>query len=163
VSTARTKTPAARNTRLASFPETDLWNWPLLDGGWRAWLVVGGTLGLGLWAWRLSESVAMAVLACLALMLAMLPFWLPTRYHLRGRGIVVSGLGRRRLIPWDAIEDYRVRRRGIVIVLRSRNVCFDGFGAKYIDGRGRRDELVAVIDFYRQAATGPTSTPAGAA
>jgi hypothetical protein len=39
VSTARTKTLAARNTRLEPFPETDLWNWPLVDGGRRDELV----------------------------------------------------------------------------------------------------------------------------
>ena len=157
MSTAPSTQPAARIFAVQSFPELDLWNWPLIDGGWRAAPIVVGTAAVAAFAWQMADSLAMGLLTAVVLMLAMWRFWLPVRYHVRGRGIIENCLGRQRLIPWRAIAQCRLRKRGVVLLFRNQDLLFDGFGAKYIDGRDQRDRLIEVINFYQQP--DPTASP----
>jgi hypothetical protein len=163
MSTSRSTQLAGRAYAVATLPELDIWNWPLVDGGWRSWLVVLGTLSAGAVAWRISSSPLMGLLSSVVLMLSMWRFWLPVRYHIHGRGIIENCLGRRRLIPWRSIEQCRLRKHGVVIRLDPKQLWFDGFGATYIQGRDQQESLAAVIHFYRKTdpnhAVDPTNVP----
>ena len=157
MSTAPSTQPAARVYAVQSLPELDLWNWPLIDSGWRAVPIVVGTAAVAVVAGKTSHSLAMGLLTGVVLMMAMWRFWLPIRYYVRGRGIIENCLGRRRLIPWRAIAECRLRKRGVVLLFRNEDLLFDGCGAKFIDGRDQRDRLVEVINFYRQPDSTSTS------
>jgi hypothetical protein len=144
----------------ATLPELDLWNWPLVHGGWRSWLIVAGTLAVGAAAGWVSASPLMGLLSTVAVMLSMWRFWLPVRYYIRGRGIVEEYLGRRHLIAWRSIKHCRLRKQGVVILFDDKQLLMDAFGAKYIEGRDQQEQLAAVINFYRQSDSNDTLDPA---
>ena len=148
MSTAPSSPHSSGRYSVGSLPEFDVRNWPLIDGGWRSVLVVVATVMVGFLSSRISGSRPMGLLASLALMLAMWPFWLPVRHSIRGRGIVVNCLGYRRMIPWRLVKRWRLRKRGVVLLFHDKDLFFDGFRSKYIDGRGRRDELIETVQFY---------------
>jgi hypothetical protein len=151
MSTTRSTSASGRIPSPGAFPELNLRNWPLGQNGWRSWLVVVGTAGMGLVAAGVSGSVAMGILSSGVLMLSMWRFWIPVRYYIRSRGIVEQSLGRRRLIPWHAIRQCRLRKQGVVLLLDDKQLLFDGLGAKYIEGQDQQQSLVAAINFYRQS------------
>jgi hypothetical protein len=131
-------------------PEFDIWNWPLVDGGWRAAPVVVGTAALATYAGRVADSLAMGLITAGVLVLSTWRFWLPVRYHVRSRGIVENCLGRRRLIPWQAIRHCHLRKRGVVLRFRKPDQWIDVDGIRYLEGRNQRGQLAECIHYYRQ-------------
>ena len=87
-------------------------NWPLRDGGIRAWLMLLILGGSAACAGIIAQSGLMGGVCFVALAIAAWRLWIPVTFEFRSRGVMYGVLGITRQIPWTRIARYELRRDG---------------------------------------------------
>lgn len=128
--------------------EVLLFNWPLIQNGWRSIVHVLGTGLIVVLAYSLSRSPAMTALTGLVLVVATWRFWVPMRYRLTAEGIGQFGFGRRRLIPWPSVVRYEVLRDGIMLHFGRGESLLARLSTKYLAWGNERERVLAMVEFF---------------
>ena len=135
-------------------------NWPLRDGGLRAWgmLVVLGLLAAG--AGVVAQSGLMGGVCFAALAMAAWRLWVPVTFEFRSRGVSYRVLRRSRQIPWTQIARYEVRSRGLLLFAEDDTSPLAALRSTYIQWNGQRAAILEVVAFYTTArvSVAPTRT-----
>jgi hypothetical protein len=95
--------------------------------------------------------VTLAIVAALAVVLWQ--FLLPVRFELTSLGVRRYALGRVRLIPWQAIRAYQLRRSGIVFFQHPSPTKIDFARSLFVPYPADEDELLVTIRLYLPHAT----------
>ncbi len=133
-------------------------NWPLRDGGLRAW---GMLLLLGLIATSagvVAESGAMGGVCFAALAIAAWRLWVPVTFEFRSRGVIYSVLGRSRRIPWTHIARYEDRPRGLLLFAEDDTSPLATLRSIHVQWNGQRAAILEVMAFYTAARVSAAST-----
>ncbi|MBC8355403.1 MAG: hypothetical protein H8E66_25780 [Planctomycetes bacterium] len=133
-------------------------NWPLRDGGLRAW---GMLIGLGLLAagaGSVAQSGFMGGISFAALAIAAWRLWIPVTFELRSRGVISTVFGRSRQIPWTQIARYEVRPRGLLLFAEEDTGPMAAFRSVYIRWNGQRAAVLEVVAFYTTTRLSVAST-----
>ena len=105
------------------------------------------------------QSLYLAVLAVVILLVATAPFWLPTHYILSDSGVEQRRAGRTRSRPWDQLRRLAVGRdAALVSPFRAPNWMDRYRGITVMFDGGDRDHIVAILR-DRVAATECEDTP----
>lgn len=123
-------------------------NWPLRDDGAAAWLLVMCCGAASAAAAVVTGESRVGWVIFGLLMFTGWRLWIPVRYHLGPRGIEQYVLGRRSCIPWTEIGRYVPRKRGVVLYSLRDNGPLSILSAYYLRWAKRRDEILAVVDYY---------------
>jgi hypothetical protein len=90
----------------------------------------------------------MAAIVFFALNSMILPLWFPTTYEFSPKGIIRSRLKRRSRMAWSDIVRYERQSDGVLLSTDSQPWPLTGLRSWFVRWDGRRDELVALLDFY---------------
>ena len=137
--------------------EVLLFNWPLVQNGWRSLVHVLATGLIVALAYYLSASLAMTLLTGLVLVLATWRFWIPMRYRLTAEGIGQFGFGRRRLIPWPSIVRYEVLQNGVMLHFGRGESLLARLSTIYLDWGNDREHVLAMVDFFTRRDRSPSA------
>ena len=110
-------------------------------------VVVGLVAGAVLVGW-LSGQPYLALAALTALAAALWRFFLPVEFELSERGIDQQILGRRRRIPWQAIQRCEVGAAGVLLLPDEDRSAMAPFRGLYLPWSGRRKEVLTLIGHY---------------
>lgn len=143
-------TQAPRSVRLV--------NWPLRDGGLRAWgmLFCLGLLAAG--AGFVAQSGVMGGGCFAALSMAAWRLWVPVTFEFRSRGVIYSAFGRSRHIPWTQIARYEARPRGLLLFAEDDRSTLAALRSIYVLWNGQRAAIMEVVAFYTAARVSVAST-----
>ena len=128
--------------------EVLLFNWPLVQNGWRSLIHVLATGLIVALAYYWSGSLAMTLLTGLVLVIATWRFWVPMRYRLTAEGIGQFGFGRRRLIPWPSIVRYEILRDGITLHFGRDDSLLARLSTIHLTWGSDRERVLAMVDFF---------------
>ena len=135
-------------------------NWPLRDGGLRAWgmLIALGLMAAG--AGVVAESGLMGGCCFAALAIAAWRLWVPVSFEFRSRGVIYGVLGRSWQIPWTQIARYEARPRGLLLLADDDTCSLAFLRSLYVSWNGQRAAILEVVTFYMTArgSTGSTRT-----
>ena len=143
-------TPAPRSVTVV--------NWPLRDGGVRAWLMLILLGAAAAMAGMVVQSGLMGGLCFAALALAAWRLWIPVTFEFRSRGVLYRVLGVSRRIPWTRIVRLEVRRDALLLFGEDDPSQLAVLRSLYIRFNGQRDAIMAVVDYYTRARTAAAST-----
>ncbi len=133
-------------------------NWPLRDGGWKAW---GMLFALGLIsaaAGGVAESGAMGGVCFVALATAAWRLWIPVTFDIRSRGVIYTVLGRSRQIPWTYIAGHEITRHGLRLFAEDKTAPWSVLRSLYIRWNGQRAAILEVVAFYSNTRVSVAST-----
>ena len=135
-------------------------NWPLRDGGLRAWGMLLGLGGVAAGAGVVAESGMMGGASFVALAIVAWRLWMPVTFEFRSRGVIYRVLGRSRQIPWTQIARYEVRPRGLLLLAEDDTSPLTLLRSLYISWNGQQAAILEVVVFYMSArgSTGSTRT-----
>jgi hypothetical protein len=133
-------------------------NWPLRDGGLRAW---GMLFFLGLIATSaglVAKSGLMGGVCFAALAIAAWRLWVPVTFEFRSRGVIYSVLGWSRRIPWTQIARYEDRPRALLLFAEDDTSPLATLRSIHVQWNGQRAAILEVIAFYTSARVSAPST-----
>ncbi len=110
-------------------------------------LVVGLLVGAVLIRW-LSGQTYLALMAVIALAVALWRFFLPVEFELNERGIDQRVFGRRRHVPWQAVQRYEVCSSGVLLLPDEDRSPMAPFRGLYLPWSDRRSEVLALVGHY---------------
>ncbi len=120
-------------------------SWPLLRSPFRG---AAALLFLALVGWTLQSwlrSVPFTVIALLLVWAQVAGFFLPTRYSLSEKGVVVKGLVTRRERSWSEFRSFTVDREGLLLSPFPRPSRLARFRGVALQFHGNRDEVVSFV------------------
>ncbi len=107
--------------------------------------VAVGLLVIGGFAWGLSDSWLLSVLATASVAIALWQYLLPVTYEIHSLGVYRHALGRARLLPWHAIRAYQPRSTGIILFQRTSPTPLGAFGSWFVPYAADEDEMLCAI------------------
>ncbi len=122
-----------------------LTSWPPRDGGWACWLLPPAVVAVCLVVGR-STDWGLAALVGAAQALALWRWFLPAAFELNELGVHQRIIGRRRRIPWSAIADYRILRRGVLLLPDAQQRPLDALRGLYLPWRKSRFEMLGLLE-----------------
>lgn len=120
--------------------------WPLAERAVGAWSVVILAIAASAVVGLAMQSVGWAAAAWLLLHAALWRFFVPAVYEISALGIVEEVLGRRRRIPWNHVDRYRVCRQGVY--LTSEGAPLEAFRGMFIPWGRHRQQVLALLEYY---------------
>lgn len=106
--------------------------WQIVDLKWYA-LTLLAVIGLLVFTlWQSVGGILVPLLAALLLLASVAHIFVPIQFEINGDGIVRNILGRRRVILWEDIHTYRVRRNGVLLIPQSRHYAIDFFRGYFL-------------------------------
>ncbi len=120
----------------------------MCDDAARTALVVIGLLAAAVLVRWLSGQTHLAVMALIALAAALWRFFLPVEFELSERGVDQQIFGRRRRIPWQAIQRCEVGSAGVLLLPDEDRSGMAPFRGLYLPWSGRRGEVLTLIGHY---------------
>jgi hypothetical protein len=133
-------------------------NWPLRDGGIRAWLMLL-MLGAGAaLAGLIAQSGLMGGACFVALAIAGWRLWIPVTFQFRSKGVMYGVLGINRQIPWTRIARYEPRRDALLLFPDGDESRLAALRCLYIRWNDNRDAIMEVVEYYMQARVSLGST-----
>ena len=123
-------------------------NWPLRDGGIRAWgmVMILGIMATG--AGLIAQSRLMGGVCFVTMAIAGWRLWVPVSFEFRSRGLIYSMLGRTRQIPWTQIARYEAKPRGLLVFAEDDRSPLATLRSIYIQWNGQRAAILEVVTFY---------------
>lgn len=133
-------------------------NWPLRDGGIRAWgmLITLGLMAAG--AGVVADSGLMGGCTFAALALAAWRLWMPVAFEFRSRGVMYCVLGRSWQIPWTQIARYEIRPRGLLLLAEDDSSPLAILRSLFVSWNGQRAAILEVVAHYTNARGSAAST-----
>lgn len=133
-------------------------NWPLRDGGLRAWGMLIALTLIATGAGVIAQSRLMGGVCFAALLTAAWRLWIPVAFEFRSRGVISGVFGKSRQIPWTQIARYEIRPRGLMLFAEDDTGLLAAFKSVYIPWNRQRDAIVEVVEFYTSARVSVAST-----
>lgn len=138
--------------------------WPMRDEPGRSWALIAVLIGVSAICGLAAGHFAVGLLFFGLLSLTVKRLWLPVTYELSSKGVVYSSLVRRRRIPWSEFARYEIHDEGVFLSPDGEPQPFSALRGLFIRWNSRRDELLALLDFYlhshaQPANSSPRSTP----
>ncbi|MGE0760160.1 MAG: hypothetical protein AB7O38_24320 [Pirellulaceae bacterium] len=133
-------------------------HWPLRDEPGRSAALLSLVAAVSLGAGTITQQWMTALLLFGLLNLTLIRLWLPAEYEFSSKGIIRSCLGRRWRIAWSDIGRCEYRSDGVLVCAEGLSPSVARLHGIYIRWNGRRDELQAIIEYYRaQDGSSPSS------
>ena len=123
-------------------------DWPLRDEPLQTLFIIGLIVVMSVTCALAVRHPGVGILIFALLSLTVRRIWMPAVYELGSKGIIHSWLGRRRRVPWTEFARYEVHDRGVLLCADAEPQPFSSWRGFFIRWNGRRDELLAVLDFY---------------
>lgn len=121
-------------------------SWPLKEGGRQLWPLVAAALPVAAAAGLTTGDPRWALVALALLAAAAWRFFVPEVFEVNAQGIYQEILGRRRRIPWRAIECCEICGDGLFLSRgRSPLALLRG---SYVPWGDHRAEVLALVDYY---------------
>ena len=104
--------------------------------------------------WVTTGKLHLALIALCAIMLAMWRLFVPLTFEVNSRGLTQSILGRKRLVPYNAIGRYEVHRDGILLLPRAilanhgEPSAVDFFRSLYVPFGGHQEQILEALEHY---------------
>lgn len=133
-------------------------NWPLRDGGFRAWGMLSGLSAVAAGAGVTAGSGVMGGVCFIALAMAAWRLWVPVTFEFRSRGVVMTVLRRSRQIPWTQIARYEARKHGLLLFAEVDTSPMATLKSIYIRWVGQRPAILEVVKFYTTTKVSVAST-----
>ncbi|NLH48203.1 MAG: hypothetical protein GX444_06325 [Myxococcales bacterium] len=129
-------------------PESLAWtSHPVVEEPRRAWIVPVFGLSTAAVVWLVTQSPAWSAAGSLAVAVASLEWFLPTRYRLDSRGAYRRVCFFRRRLPWPEIRRICPDSRGVLLSPYPFATRWESFRGLYLRFSGNRE---AVLDFLAQ-------------
>lgn len=93
-------------------------SWLVVDQKWTALLLISAAVLTALIVWNYSGLLVCGILAMLLSMSVVWYIFIPVHFEINSEGIFRWSVGRKRLISWDDIQVYLVRRNGLLLLAR---------------------------------------------
>jgi hypothetical protein len=123
-------------------------NWGLRDDPWRTAPLMVFALAAAASAGVVSQNLAAAAWAGLAMAVALWRAWLPIAYEFGPHGVTQIVARRRRVISWLAIGDYEFTPRGVVLFPPGEATWWNAARGLFVLWAGRRQEIADVVEYY---------------
>jgi len=133
-------------------------NWPLRDGGIRAWAMVFGLAMIAAVAAVVAQSRIMGGACFVALVIATWRLWLPVVFEFRSRGVVYSVLGRARQIPWSQVARFESKRRGLLLFAEDDRSPLAPLRSIHVQWNGQQAAILEAVKYYTSARVSVAST-----
>ena len=130
-------------------PPTLSWrSWPLRDHLPGTLVVAAVLAGVAFGVRWVTGQPHLALLASGALAVALWRFFLPILFELGPDGVDHWLLGRRRRVPWTAIQRYEVRSTGVLLLPFADRCEVDALRGLYLPWGEHRDEVLFQVRYY---------------
>ena len=131
-------------------------SWPLRERP--RWLipVVLGLAAIGVLVHGYTGSAALTCLALSAAIVALWRFFLPVIFEVNEAGVEQWLFGRGQRLPWQAIQQFRVCRSGVLLVPRGQRTELAPLGSLYMPLSSDRDRVLLFVEHFLPPPRQPT-------
>jgi hypothetical protein len=123
-------------------------SWPIRDEPPQAILAASAAALAMLTAYAATDRAHLGLLAVGVVLASMWRSLLPSTFELSGEGVDHKVLGRIRRVPWAEIRRYERRGSGLLLLPHADRSALDAFAGLYLPWAGRRDEILAQVEYY---------------
>lgn len=123
-------------------------SWPLRDNPLVGVLILAGVLVAGMYVFRASTQLHLAVGAAAVLAVAGWRFFVPVTFELNSEGVHQWVFGRHRRIPWTEIRKHRIFPSGTLLLPYEREAPIDVLHGLFLPWGRRREEILAQLRYY---------------
>jgi hypothetical protein len=120
-------------------------SWPLVDRPRLSWLAIVGLLSIAAVVAYVGESWLLALAVVVGLAATLWQLFVPVEYEMGPLGLQWSALGRKRSVPWRAIQAYQPRSTGVVLYRRDNPAKIDLLNSVFLPYSSDADELLAAL------------------
>ncbi len=106
--------------------------WQVVDMKWHVLFLVAVVASVVFALWQSVGGVLVPTVAAILLLSSMASVFVPVRYEFGGEGICRSVLGRRKMIAWNDIRSYQIRKNGMLLLPRSERFLIDFFRSTFL-------------------------------
>lgn len=93
-------------------------SWLIVDRKWTALFLVSALVLTSLVVWYYSGLLVCGILSAILALSVIWYIFIPVHFEVNSEGILRWTVGRKRLIPWEDIQVYLVRRNGLLLLSR---------------------------------------------
>lgn len=142
-----TRSPVAANeVRRGSPPPVSLEAWPPSESGPGKWVVLALLAAVPLLVGWVTRDSTLGVAAAALMLVAGWRFFVPAAYEVDALGISERVLWMHRRIPWRAVADVEIGRRGVLVIPDAR--CCPRLRGLYLPWGPQRDALLALFAYH---------------
>lgn len=123
-------------------------NWPLRDRKRVAWPLALGLTALAALTQAMTGRWEAGFAAAVVLVASTWRWWIPVTFLLGPAGVQERVLGRTTRRPWASFARYEILSEGVVLCPEADDSPAATIRGRYVAWLDRRDELLAVLDFY---------------
>lgn len=135
--------------RLRAAPaEVTMDDWGLRDRPLSSSVAMTLAAGVSWLAAQATGNLPAGVAIAVVLTIILWRTWLPVRYKLGSGGVTQSVLGWGRRIPWGAIQSFKVRENGVLLLADAAPTPLGPLRGFLLPWDGRQEEVLAMVEFY---------------